>query len=124
MLIFTPQPRRLYKCFRSFYMSCNCPLTVDVHKGKAFDRLDSSRYVMLPIKGSDLSSSLDFLVQEGYIEASGYGYQLTYKGKHPLQLSMQAITRFMITSVLIPIAVSFATTIITLIVRKIITGAW
>lgn len=73
---------------------------------------------IFPVQNShpnELPEQLDFLEEQGYITHSSSGYVLTYKGLHPQKIAWGIIWRFLLKSILIPIAVSVATTLIALL---------
>lgn len=63
----------------------------------------------------ELSQQIDFLISEGYVILHERIMELSYQGLHPYKLSMIELRRFMIKSVMIPIVVALATSLITLL---------
>ena len=68
---------------------------------------------------NEIQSIIDQLVLDGYLKYSinQYHFSLTQKGLHPYQLKLESVKHFLFTSVLVPIFVSVATTIITLVIK-------
>lgn len=65
---------------------------------------------------SEIYGIIRWLAQGGYIAytRNEYHFQLTHHGLHPYRFAFEEVRNFLIKSVLIPIAVSFFTTLITL----------
>lgn len=63
----------------------------------------------------EIHGIMDFLVEQGYlISTPGNQYRLTHHGLHPAQASLIQLRNFLLKDVLVPIAVSVATTLICL----------
>ena len=60
------------------------------------------------------------LVPEPDYSLDGDKYFLTHKGLHPLQFSIEKFKKFLFTSILTPIVVSFITTLLTLLVTTLL----
>ena len=61
-----------------------------------------------------------FLASQGYLITSNNVIELTYAGLHPYKLSLLELRHFLIKSVLIPICVSLATSLTTLLLTKVL----
>lgn len=70
----------------------------------------------------ELDAILFGLERDGYIAYTNKPYQfyITDKGLHPYRQSWEAVKRFLIRSVLVPILVSTVTTIITLWIKGLL----
>jgi hypothetical protein len=68
----------------------------------------------------ELSTIICVLVDEGYLVKAGIGYHLTHKGLHPHQYLFIGFKDFFFRSILTPIIVSFATTLLTLLVALLL----
>jgi len=68
----------------------------------------------------ELSQQLDFLISQEYLSINSHTMNLTYQGLHPYKLSLIELRHFLIKSVLIPIAVALATSLITLLLTKVL----
>lgn len=92
------------------YCICRCDDTENVY--------DYNEY-----KG-EINSAIKQLVSDGYLEYSinEYHFTLTQKGLHPHQFQWDAFKSFLFTSILVPIGVSFATTLLTLLVQGLLSG--
>jgi hypothetical protein len=70
----------------------------------------------------EIHSIIDQLVSDGYLSYcdSKYNFTITQKGLHPYEFQWDAFKSFLFRSILVPIAVSFATTLITLLVQALL----
>lgn len=71
---------------------------------------------------NEIRSIISQLVKDGYLEysSSKSQFHLTQLGLHLYQFKIEAIKRFLFTSILVPIVVSVATTVITLLVQGLL----
>lgn len=68
-----------------------------------------------PLYARELTAAVDYLIEIGYLTETGkYSIALTYKGLHPYYVRWIAVRDFIFRSILIPIAVSAATALLTL----------
>ena len=114
MIFFETQAAQLYHCLKKFYDAHHCTMMIHSAKGIVTDVSDHRVSAQLPLKGDDLDYTVVYLVQEGYLAVDSHGYQFTYKGRHPSQLSLRSAAEAFVKSVILPIIVSAVTAIITL----------
>lgn len=69
---------------------------------------------------SEHESVFDFLLENGYLKRTQFGYDLTQKGLHPKRMIWEKLRAFLIKSVLIPIIVSAVTSVITLYISQLL----
>lgn len=71
--------------------------------------------ISLKRKWQSVDSMTDYLQQEGLLEQPHRGYYfLTHQGYHYTQTVISSLLRFLLTSIAVPVAVAFLTTLITL----------
>lgn len=77
---------------------------------------DCSKYA------GELTGAIDYLVKTGYLEYGNnkYFFYLTAKGVHPYSFAWETFKDFMIKSILVPIVVSFGTSLITLAISALL----
>ncbi len=70
----------------------------------------------------EINSIIKQLVADGYLTYSfnEYHFTLTQRGLHPCQFRWDALKRFLLNSILVPIAVSLLTTLLTLLVQALL----
>ena len=70
----------------------------------------------------EITSIIKFLVSEGYLEytINEFHFTLTQKGLHPYQFQWEIIKKFLLNSILVPIAVSLLTTLLTLLAQALL----
>lgn len=68
----------------------------------------------------EINSILKQLESDGYLVFSGTKFSLTQKGLHPYQFQWETLKSFLVKSVLVPILVSLATTLITLCITALL----
>lgn len=90
------------------------------------DHKNEQRYDYTKYKG-EIHGIIDQLVNDGYLEydsdddcSNKIYFSLTHKGLHPYQLRWDAFKIFMFRSVAVPIIVSIATTLLTLLVEELL----
>ena len=69
----------------------------------------------------ELKSIIDYLIELGYLKQgyNKYTFSLTHKGLHPYEVVWQEIKSFLLKSILVPVVVSTATTLLTLWLKKL-----
>lgn len=63
---------------------------------------------------------IDELAKQGYISMTQFGFQLTHKGIHPYEVTLDELKKFLFHSVFIPVLVSVATTLLTLCIKALL----
>lgn len=112
----TSDTRKLLKQMRSLVDGNKYHVMIGPGYNTLYVRTTPSRIV--PAQNSrpdELPEQLAFLEEQGYIAQESAGYILTYKGLHPKKIAWGIIWRFLLKSILIPIVVSVATTLIALL---------
>lgn len=66
----------------------------------------------------ELDSIINALIDNGYLIKKPLGFSITHKGLHPYRISFELMKKFLFTSILTPIVVSFITTLLTLLITK------
>ncbi len=72
----------------------------------------------------EINSIIRQLVSDGYMAYSfnEHHFTLTQKGLHPYRFRWETTKHFLFSSILVPIAVSLATTLLTLLVQDLLSG--
>lgn len=86
----------------------------------------------LGIECDDVKSACNSLISKGYAEEKSYapmpgslvpwGIVLSEKGRHRFRYAIESVASFLFRSILVPIIVAFATTLITIWVTGILGG--
>lgn len=68
---------------------------------------------------NEIESIIKYLCEEGYLEYSinEYRFTLTTKGLHPYRFQWESIKHFLLNSIIVPIVVSVATSLIVLLLQ-------
>lgn len=69
---------------------------------------------------SEVDSVFDYLLENSYLKRTDFGYDLTQKGLHPNRMIWEDIRAFLIKSVVVPIIVSAATSLVTLYIGSLL----
>lgn len=65
-------------------------------------------------------SAMRYLIEENYIERVGKDFRLSYKALYRKEILSKKIVSFCVRSILVPIAVSIATTLLTLLAQALL----
>lgn len=95
-----------------FLYKTNCICRADDH---------SKTYDYTKYKG-EINSILKQLESDGYLINKNNLFSLTQKGLHPYQFQWEAFKCFLFRSILVPILISLATTLITLCIQAWLSG--
>lgn len=70
----------------------------------------------------EIHSIIKQLVSDGYLEYgyNEYNFILTQRGLHPYRFQWEACRSFLLRSILVPILVAFATTLLTLLMQELL----
>lgn len=81
---------------------------------------DPSTYYDYSKYKNEINSIIKELVRTGYLEYdfNEYHFSLTHKGFHPYLYTWEDVRNFIFKSIIIPIAVSVATTVVTLCITQ------
>lgn len=91
--------------------------TTEICRADDYDRTyDYAKY-----KG-EINGILRQLESDGCLVFSGIDFSLTQKGLHPYQFQWEAFKGFLFKSILVPVLVSLATTLITLCIQAWLSG--
>lgn len=60
----------------------------------------------------ELDSLVDALLESGHVTKSRFGFKLTHKGLHTFAVTWESIKAFLLQSILVPVLVAIATTIV------------
>lgn len=82
---------------------------------------DSKNYDYTKYQG-EIHSIIKQLVSDGYLEyaQNEYNFTLTQRGLHPYHFQWEACKSFLLRSILVPILVAFATTLLTLLMQELL----
>ena len=67
----------------------------------------------------EIDSIIDYLLENGFLKRTHFGYALTQKGLHPNQMAWEDIKSFLVKSIAVPIIVSAITAFITLCIGSL-----
>lgn len=105
----TTQCKYVLKQIKSISENAVCELNY-VHKSNTIyivrtpnKRIELSKY------SGELSSIIQQLIADGYLDKTQFGIQLNHKGIHPYHVAWDSIKVFLFKSVLIPVGVSIVT---------------
>lgn len=68
---------------------------------------------------NEIDSIIDYLLENGFLKRTHFGYALTQKGLHPNQMAWEDIKSFLVKSIAVPIIVSAITAFITLCIGSL-----
>lgn len=68
-----------------------------------------NKRIELQKHSGELSSIIQQLIDDGYLDKTQFGFQLNHKGLHPHRVAWDSIKVFLLKSVLVPIGVSIVT---------------
>lgn len=117
MLIFFPDCRAVLRGLRKIARTKNDMLTFVSDQPYICLSQDYSQYYDYTRYAGQIGAILDELAEEGYLRPfDSFRFALTHRGLHPTRHMFKMIC----TSVVIPIIVSFFTTVITLLVNGLL----
>lgn len=113
----TKQCRYFLKCCKklgeqNFYYNTNDNHIRNVHKSDG--GVEIKKYI------NEADSVFDYLLENGYLKRTDFGYDLTQKGLHPNRMIWEDIRAFLIKSIVVPVIVSAITSLITLYIGSLL----
>lgn len=108
----TRQCKKLLKAIQTFTIQTSIEWSYD-HKQNIIWKIGvpNSRQDLSAFSG-ELDTLVDALLESGHISQSRFGFKLTHKGLHPAAVTWEDVKAFLLRSILVPVFVTVATTIV------------